>query len=442
MIRASRLAVPLTVLLFLSASCATTSRPAAPRDAFPLDPREGLPGPFPSGVSSGWEALLAGQASRAREHFERARAEGGGMAARIGVIEALVEEASLPEALAACSAALAAPNPTAPLLVACGEAQGRSGKPLEAWELYRQALGEMPAHPGLEKRAGELRSLAGGQLRRQAQEAAGQKDWAAARRDIARSIVLDPASAASREASGDIELEAGNRPAALAQYREAYALDPDDPALWKKIAPLALEVADYAAAVPVLDKLAALDPGRYETQAAEARLAFRIANWPAAERAAARSSALTRGEAALLLWWMVPEVRDTKVTVAIIASDIVGRPDGRELTRVFSLGLLEVDRDTHRASPDSPLSFSAAARSYLRLLALLSAAAPPACLRGNPAGAISGPQAIQIARLCGILLESEAAPVSGAAFTRDVDRVRALAAAKTSDGPEEKGKTP
>jgi hypothetical protein len=37
--------------------CASTR--VTVRDAFPLDPREGLPGPFPAGVERGWKALEA-----------------------------------------------------------------------------------------------------------------------------------------------------------------------------------------------------------------------------------------------------------------------------------------------------------------------------------------------------------------------------------------------
>ena len=62
----------------------------------------------------------------------------------------------------------------------------------------------------------------------------------------------------------------------------------------------------------MFERLAREDP-RFQTRAEDARLAFRVANWPPAERQAARASRLTRAQAAQLLWWMVPEVREAKV---------------------------------------------------------------------------------------------------------------------------------
>jgi tetratricopeptide (TPR) repeat protein len=430
----------LLALLLLSSSCGSATRSAA-RDQFPLDPREGLAGPFPPGVRAGWEALSTGHLARAREQFQKAEAREPGLASKIGLIEVLVEEASLPQALASCSQTLADADSTAPLLVACGEAHARSGQALEGLELYRRALARAGRRPGLEARAAKLRSLASEQLRLQAQEAAGQKDWKAARQEIVQAIELDPQSGPARETAGDIDLEAGDRPAALARYQQALDLAPLDRTLWKKIATLALELSDYGAAVPVLDKLAAEDPS-YEEQAAQARLSFRTANWPAAERSAALAPRLTRGEAALLLWWMVPEVRETKVTEGIIASDVVGRPDAPEIMRVFSLQLLDVDRETHRASPDAPLTFSAACKTYLRLLGLLRPGQPPPCLSGRSADSFSSGEAIRAAKECRLIGETEGPPVSGAAFSRSVDRVRALAARGEKGSRRNESKTP
>jgi tetratricopeptide (TPR) repeat protein len=431
----------LIALLLLSAFCTSTPRAAAPSSQFPLDPREGLSGPFPPGVRDGWEALAARQFARAREQFQKAESREPGLASKIGLIEVLVEEASLPEALAACQQTLADSNPTPPLLVACGEAHARSGQALEGLDLYRRALTGATPRPGLEARAAELRTQAGEQLLRQAQVSAGQKDWKAARQEIARAVELDPRSAPARETAGDVELAAGDRPAALALYQRALDLSPQDRTLWKKIASLALELSDFGAAVPVLDKLAAEDP-TYETRAAEARLSFRIANWPAAQRAAALAPRLSRGEAALLLWWMVPEVRDTQVTEGIIASDVVGRPDGPEIMRVFSLQLLDVDRGTHRASPDAQLTFSAACKAYMRLLGLLRSGQGLPCLYGRSPGSLSTGEAVRAARECRIIGEKDGPPVTGASFSRSVDRVRTLAARGENGSGKSESKTP
>jgi tetratricopeptide (TPR) repeat protein len=419
---------PALLALFLfSVSCATAPPPVALRDRFPLDPREGLAGPFPPEVGAGWAALLAGDAAGARVHFSRVQPPEPRQAARIGLIETLVADASLPEAIAACGELLSAGDPTTPLLVACGEAHARSGQALPAWNLYRQAVARARGRAGLEVRAAELRTLARDGQQREAREAAVRKDWNTARQAADRSIEIDPESAPARETAGDVALESGNRPAALARYREGLDLSPRDRTLREKTARLALELKDYATAIPILDRLAAEDP-RFEAQAENARFAFRVANWPAAERTAARAGKLTRGEAARLLWWMVPEVREAKVTEGVIASDVVGRPDRLEISRAVSLGLLDADRETHRADPDALLTFSSAARLYLRVLAFLRPAELPNCAAGRPVEALSNGEAIRVARECRIVRGTEGTPVGGASFTRAIDRVRALAA--------------
>jgi tetratricopeptide (TPR) repeat protein len=414
----------LLLLFHLLTSCATVPRQPPPRDRFPLDPREGLTGPFPSEVETGWQALLAGDAGKAREAFLRAQKSQPGLAAQIGSIEALVAEGSLQEALSACNFAFGEGSPTTALLVSCGEARARSGQALAAWDLYRQAAAGVQGRPGLAARAEELRLQARDQSRREAQEAAGHRDWKTARQAAALAMELDPGSSKARETAADVELEAGDPAKALGLYSEALELDPLDRTLSEKMARLALERSDYAVAIPVLERLGVQDP-RFAAQAAEARLAFRIGNWPEAERSAALSTRLTRGDAARLLWWMVPEVREAKVTAGVIASDALGRSDSLEVSRAISLGLLDADRETHRARPDAVLSFSAAARLYLRLLTLLRPGESGPCPRGD---APSGPEAIRIARDCGILAEDDGPPVTGPAFTAAIDRIRMLAA--------------
>jgi len=419
----SRCRLAAILLLFAAAACRTTSPAARSRDRFPLDPREGLTGPFPSDVNRGWEELVAGDAARSRALFLRAE----GRAAKIGAIEALVADAALPEALALCGGALADGDPTAALLVACGEAHARSGQAVAGWSLYAQALPRAPGRPGLEARAGELRSQARDELRREANEAAGREDWQAARQAAERAVAIDPESAAARETAGDVALAAGDGTAALAQYREGVARPPASRQLLDKIARLAMDLKDYAAAIPALDALAAEDPS-YQVRAEEARVAFRVANWPAAERSAARAARLTRGEAADLLWWMVPEVRDAQVSAGVIASDVVGRADRLEISRAVSLGLLDADRETHRANPDGTLTFGSASRLYLRVLVFLVPREPLTCLEGKPVEELSSGEAIRVARECRLVGDTEGPPVGGAAFMRALDRVRILAA--------------
>ena len=111
--------------------------PGGPRDHFPLDPREGLPGPFDEAVDEGWKALLAGDAARAHADFARAESGSGpsARAARIGAVEALVASGKSSEALSSCVGALEDASATLAWLVACGEAEARAASPVTAYQL-------------------------------------------------------------------------------------------------------------------------------------------------------------------------------------------------------------------------------------------------------------------------------------------------------------------
>ena len=149
--------------------------------------------------------------------------------------------------------------------------------------------------------------------------------------------------------------------------------------------------------------------------------------WPAAEREAARATRLTRADAAEILWWMVPEVREARVVSGAIASDAVSRRDSRAVMRAAALGLLEVDQETHRVSPDSHLSVPAAAKLLVRLFAILK---PPSgnvpCMQKQVPAFLSNAEAVRLAQGCGLIGEREGPGVSGPAFLRALDRERAL----------------
>lgn len=411
--------------VFGAGACATA--PVTPRDAFPLDPREQLPGPFPAGVERGWKALAAGDASRAASEFSAARS-GGGRAADIGWIEARVVSGKIADATRACAEALADSDATLPLLVACGEAAAADGRQHDGYRLYRQALARGGAsRPGLSARSEELRRTAADGLVVEARREVEDGRVEAARTAASEAVELAPESAAAKAAAAAVELAAGDRARALALYREAVDLEPDNAAIGEEAASVALENADEGFAVTVFDRLAKED-SIYEARADEARLAFRVANWPEPERQAARAPKLSRAAAATLVWWMVPEVREAVVTSGVIASDAVSRRDSRAVTRAVALGLLETDRETHRASPDASLSVGAAARLLARLLLLLE---PPSekipCTENVARPPRTGAEMAQIARDCGLIEGRDSAPVRGPDFVSSLDRLRALA---------------
>ncbi len=389
-------------------------------------------GPFADGTIRGCEALARGDAAAAESAFAAARSgPNRRLAAEIGWIEAVVLRGRAKEALSDCRTQLDAGDPTIPLLVACGEVNSRAGDAVEGHALYRRAVARGANRPGLDARTEELRLAARDQLLERARASAARKKWSESRAAVAQAIELAPESSSLREAAGDIEAEAGQKAAALRHYREAIEIGPRNTAVLQKTGGLALQLGDEALAVQVFERLARDDP-KFAGRAEDARLAFRVANWPPAEREAARAPRLTRAQAAQLLWWMVPEVREARGSAAVIASDAVSRRDSRQLTRAVALGLLEVDQETHRVSPDAHFTLPAAAKLLVRLLAILG---PPSgetpCLRGSARGLLTNAEALRLAQKCGLIPEREGGNVGGEMFLRALDRARSAARGET-----------
>ena len=426
-----RLFLRLALLGILGAAverCASAPPPTA-RDRFPLDPREGLSGPFDPTVEEAWISLLSGHPGRAEAQFARVSGGTSRRAAAIGRVEALVESGRAGEALTLCSSELGSRDaPTVPLLVGCGEAQAHSSQPLEASELYDRAVSRSPGRRGLAERAEALREAAAASLFQAAEKSASEGRRQDARADLERALARAPRSGPVLARAADVECAAGERERALDYYREALELGDVSPDVEERAGSLALELGDDALAVSIFDGLAQRYPS-FRDRASEARLAFRIANWPEAERRAARARRLTRAGAASLAWWMFPEVRASRVTSGIVATDVLDRGDGRAVMRAISLGLVDVDPSTHRARPDAPLTRAAAARFLLRLSSALRRPfeAEPDCLRaGSGAGKPGGQEAIRMASRCGLLSESGGSAVGGAEFTRGLDKLRSL----------------
>ncbi len=435
-VRGSSIALlALCAALHLRCATAASAPPVSSRETFPLDPREELSGPFSDELDRGWRALSSGDARAASRAFDAARGRGPHLAADIGWIEAQVLSGAFAPAEAACLGALHSGEPTLPLLVACGEARARSGRPAEGYRLYVRALARQPKRAGLAARAEELRLSARDALSAQARVASEEHRPAEARDRIAAAIDIAPESLPLRILAAEIEHSAGDTEKSLQRFREAWEMDPADAAVGERVGDLALEREDYALAVSAFDRLARSNP-KFKSRAEEARLSFRVANWPPPERESARSERLSRARAASLVWWMFPEVREARVSSGVIASDAVSRRDSRAFTRALALGLLEADRETHRGNPDATLTLATASRLLLRLIDFVRPGGGPPCLEKAGGRSRNSADAIRAAEICGLWKTDEASPPGGAAFTRALDQVRAMAS-RTSGSSKE-----
>ena len=241
---------------------------------------------------------------------------------------------------------------------ACGEARARTADPVGAVELYDRAASAAPNRPGLAARAEELRKAAADALLDEAaRERRGRTPGRGASPGRARSrmelaLRRDPPARGGRgmrvgrPRAGARVLPGGDRPRRGRHRRRS-----------RRPGTSRSSSGDYAAAVEHLrrtrgsrSRISRPGPPRRASRSGSPTGPMPSARPPASRR-------LTRSGAALLVWWVFPEVREARVESAgIVATDVLERRDSRVMMRAVSLGLLEVDPNTHRARPDAPLT--------------------------------------------------------------------------------------
>jgi hypothetical protein len=117
------------------------------------------------------------------------------------------------------------------------------------------------------------------------------------------------------------------------------------------------------------------------------------------QEVAARAD-LSRADFALLLYWLVPDVRNSRPTAGRIATDVLDHPHQEEIVRVVNLGLMDVDPTLHRFSPGSSIHRGPALRVVLRMLVRFGAGA---CAGANIGGSGGSGNACDPAEACGLL---------------------------------------
>jgi tetratricopeptide (TPR) repeat protein len=155
---------------------------------------------------------------------------------------------------------------------------------------------------------------------------------------------------------------------------------PDRPEVQEVLAEVDIGRGRYQEAIVRLDRLArrTKDP-RFQRRLDEVKSEWSAANMPSHYRAALESTALTRADLAVLLYWTVPSVRFAQnlgvPPIAVDVQDVAGR---EEMIRSIALGLYEVDPVTRRVSPYRTVSASRFSAHLARVLSLRGAA----CARG------------------------------------------------------------
>jgi len=248
------------------------------------------------------------------------------------------------------------------------------------------------------------------------EDALARGHTAAAQEELNELQAWAPHEERTLEVAADVARAIGDTQAELQALRSLGVRRPDDLALEARRAELELEIGDPAAGMRVFEDLAERypdDPGVAENLV-RARFLWRFQLLPPDVRIHATAAELTRGDFAVLLYWLFPEIRYGAAGSARIANDVLEHPQREPIVRVINSRILEVDPSLHRFEPYRSIRRQQALAAMLRLLARKE---PPfACLGGAPVP--GSMQAIcATATACG-LLEEEAdclptAPVAG-----------------------------
>jgi tetratricopeptide (TPR) repeat protein len=196
----------------------------------------------------------------------------------------------------------------------------------------------------------------------------------------------------------------------LAALRALAPARPEELDLQLRRGALEVEIGDARIGLELLSALAAKRPNdpHVADELERAKLVFRLANAPEAVRSAAGRAQLSRGDLALLLFWLVPDVRSARGGAPRIASDILDHPAREEIMRVVNIGLLPVDEARHLFEPQRAVRRAEALRAFLL---------NPAGGGWRPCANRAAGDACAAAQACGLLVETgeclPSAPLSG-----------------------------
>jgi tetratricopeptide (TPR) repeat protein len=290
-----------------------------------------------------------------------------------------------------------------------GRAAERLGDVALAYSAYRAAA----ARTSLAlKRAGELHPRAMEIVSRRLDEALRLQKIPEAQKQLSLLESWGPSETITLEAVRKVALARGDRASELTAVKEIAARSPGDRALLERRAELELEVGDPSAGLKIVQDLAARNPEdpALVQKLESAKFRWRLSQLPRDVQETAAKPELSRGDLAVLLYWLVPQVRNSLPTAGRIATDVLDNPHREEIVRVVNLGLMDVDSTQHRFYPGSSLRRGPALRVVLRALARFGAAS---CAGGNAEGG----EVCELSQSCGLLAAGEdcdaTSPLSG-----------------------------
>jgi tetratricopeptide (TPR) repeat protein len=236
-----------------------------------------------------------------------------------------------------------------------------------AYSAYREIA---PRNQRAFQKVGELHPRALEIVANRLQEALRQSRWDEAEQHLSLLRNWAPSEVRTLEGARALAVSRGDRIAELAAVKELATQQPGERALIERRAELEMAVGDPGAGLQIIQNLAAENPSDPELaeKLAAAKFRWRMSLLPKDVQDVASKPELTKADLAVLLYWLIPNVRYGRPTTGRIATDVLEHRHQEEIVRVVNLGLMDVDQTLHRFSPGAPARRSTALRSLVLVL--------------------------------------------------------------------------
>ena len=408
-----------TAIAIALAAC-TTAPPPPPlvtpegEDRFLVDPRLGFTGTMPPPVATRFESAWRFAVSGNETEAKRSLAE---VAKRSpDLIPATLLEAYLDirakrydDALARIDRVKSREPENLAARVYEAEIAVRKAQTRLAYDLYRQIAPLPGAPPTASDRIRELETVLFNDLYAAAQTAPEAESIRLLREALAfNSGAIEPRILLTRKLVTQKQYDEARR-----ELEPLLNTAPDRVEVQEVLAEVDIGRGRYPEAIVRYERLArrTKDP-RYEQRLEDIKTEWSAQNMPSHYRAALESTALTREDLAVLLYWTVPSVRFAQnLGTPQIAVDVEGLAGREEIIRAIALGLFDVDPVTRRVGPYRTVSAGRFAQHLARVLTLRGAA----CARGVAHDKVLG--------ACGVDDITATVPSDGTITGRDAQRL-------------------
>jgi hypothetical protein len=394
----------LAVLLAAGAACTSAPKPpvrppvrppeplalAAADHPYLIDPFEGFSRPVDperrERLTNAWHGLIERGETAAASRIAGEMLAGDALLFPAQVLAAQVEMAAEDDRAVVhrlLPVGDAMPTYTASQLL-LGRASEHLGDIALAYSAYRAVAARSPLAL---KRVNELHSRALEIVANRLDEALRDGKLPEADRQLELLRSWAPSEVPTFEAARKVAVARGDHAAELTAVKDLVSRRPGDRQLLERRSELELEVGDPSAGLKIVQNLAAEHPKdpALAQKLESAKFLWRLSQLPRDVQEVAAKADLSRADLALLLYWLVPEVRNSRPTAGRIATDVLDNPHQEEIVRVVNLGLMDVDPTLHRFSPGASIRRGPALRVVLRLLVRFGAGACAGPGGGNSA---------------------------------------------------------